>query len=114
MTNAIAECEKLLGNARKATIGKEGLSSSTQLKSLIINELLVREPHQITRAILMKKIWMHYESSQEFDDIMQAFDAAGLIITSSVANQILYTMLLKEFLNKLTREEHLKWCKELP
>lgn len=92
MENAIEECGKLLGNARKATIGKEGISTSTALKSIIINELLRREPHQISRTMLMKKIWMHYESSQEFDDIMLAFDASALIVTSSVGNQIIYTM----------------------
>lgn len=92
MQGAIEQCERLLGNARKATIGKEGLSQSTQLKSMIIDELMRREPHQVSRQMLMKKIWMHYESSQEFDDIMLAFDASGLIITSSVGNQIIYTM----------------------
>ena len=55
-------------------------------------ELLNRDNHQVSRAMLMKKMWQHYESSQEFDDMLASFDAAGMITTSSVGNQILYTM----------------------
>lgn len=92
MHEAIAECEKLLGNVRKTTLGKQGISQSAVLKALIIQELLQRETHQVTRTVLMKKMWQHYSGSQEFDDLMQSFDASGLIVTSSVGNQILYTM----------------------
>jgi hypothetical protein len=92
MHEAIVECEKLLGNVRRTTMGKQGISQSAELKTRIIMELLNRENHQITRTVLMKKMWQHYGSSQEFDDLMQSFDASGLIITSSVGNQILYTM----------------------
>jgi hypothetical protein len=92
MTDAITESEKLLGNVRKTTMGKHGISQSALLKSTIIMELLSRDNHQITRTVMMKKMWQHYESSQEFDDIMQSFDASGMIKTNSVGNQIVYTM----------------------
>lgn len=92
MNDAIVESEKLLGNVRKTTMGRHGISQSAILKTTIILELLNRETHQVTRTVLMKKMWQHYESSQEFDDIMQSFDASGMIVTSSVGNQILYTM----------------------
>jgi len=92
MDDAIKSCTKLLGSMRETTMGKHGISSAALLKSLIIKELLARETHQITRTILMKKMWMHFSSSEEFDEIMQAFDATGMIITASVGNQILYTM----------------------
>lgn len=92
MQEAIVECEKLLGNVRKTTMGKQGISQSAVLKTHIIMELLGRENHQVTRTVLMKKMWQHYSTSQEFDDLMQSFDATGLITTSSVGNQILYTM----------------------
>lgn len=92
MTDAIAQSEKLLGNVRKTTIGKNGISNSAILKTLVIKELLERDTHQITRVILQKKLWMHYSNVAEFDDIMQGFDSAGMISTSSVGNQILYTM----------------------
>lgn len=92
MNEAITESEKLLGNVRKTTIGKQGVSQSALIKTMIIMELLNRETHQVTRTVLMKKMWQHYATPAEFDDIMQSFDASGMIITSSVGNQILYTM----------------------
>ena len=92
MRTAIVECEKLLGNVRRTSFGKQGLSSSALLKTLIIMELLNRDNHQITRTVLMKKMWQNYESPEEFDQIMLAFDSSGMIKTSSVGNQILYTM----------------------
>lgn len=92
MRDAITECEKLLGNVRRTTMGKQGISQSALLKTLIIMELLNRENHQITRTVLMKKMWQNYATPEEFDNMMQGFDASGMIVTSSVGNQILYTM----------------------
>lgn len=96
MQEAITECEKLLGNVRKTTMGKHGISQSAMLKTLIIMELLNRENHQVSRTVLMKKMWQHYENAQEFDDMLAAFDAAGMIMSTSVGNQILYTMPAKQ------------------
>lgn len=92
MNEAVTECEKLLGNVRKTTMGKQGISASALLKTMIIMELLNREPHQITRPMLMKKMWAHYENTTEFDDMMLSFDQAGLIKTTSMGNQIVYQM----------------------
>ncbi len=92
MNEAITESEKLLGNVRKTTLGKQGISQSALIKTMIIMELLNRDNHQITRTVLMKKMWQHYATPVEFDEIMQSFDASGMIKTSNVGNQILYTM----------------------
>lgn len=92
MTKAVAVCEKLIGNVRQATMGRKGKSNSAQLKALIIKELLERENHQVTRIILMKKMWMHYTDSNEFDELMLSFDSAGMIKTKSINNVILYEM----------------------
>lgn len=92
MATAINECEKLLGNVRKTTMGKHGLSESSNLKTLIIAELLERDTHQISRQMLMKKMWSHYSDASEFDGIMDAFQHSGLIDTQSLGNQIIYTM----------------------
>jgi len=92
MSNAIVESEKLLGNVRKTTMGRHGISQSALLKTMIIMELLNRDNHQVTRTVMMKKMWQHYSNPQEFDEIMQSFDASGMISTNSVGNQILYTM----------------------
>lgn len=92
MAKAIAICEKLLGNVRRTTLGKQGLSTSAVLKTMIINELYYREGHRVSREVLMKKMWSHYTDITEFDNIMQSFDHAGLIKTESVGNQIVYNM----------------------
>lgn len=92
MTRAIMECEKLLGNVRKTTMGREGLSTNVQLKTMIIHELLKREDHRVSRVWLMKKYWAHYDNATVFDDMMAGFDAAGLILTQSIGNQIVYIM----------------------
>lgn len=92
MTDAITDCEKLIGNVRKTTMGKHGTSDSTLFKTLIINELLNREPHAVTQSVLMKKYWMHYSNADEFNNIMQGFHQSGLIETSMAGNMIIYTM----------------------
>lgn len=92
MTEAIDKCEKLLGNARRATHGKHGMSPSGILKSMIIMELLNREDHSVSRKMLMKKMWMHYESHTEFDDMMLTFAHSGLISTGNVGSEVIYYM----------------------
>lgn len=104
MNNAITECEKLLGNVRKTTLGKQGLNQASVFKTLIIMELLNRPNHQISRAVLMKKMWANYDGVEEFDSMMQGFDASGMIKTEMMGNAIVYVMPptqaeeLKEFL----------------
>lgn len=92
MQTAITECEKLIGNVRKTTMGKQGISSSAQFKSLVIMELLGRTNHQVSRAVLLKKYWMHYTTVEEFDDLMLSFDHSGLIKSNSIGNNIIYEM----------------------
>lgn len=111
MRIAITECEKLLGNVRKTTMGKQGISQSALLKSLIIMELLNREQHQVSRQLLMKKMWANYETATEFDDIMAGFEASGMIKTTSIGNQIIYIMPpnqveeMKQFMSGKSREK---------
>ncbi len=92
VNEAIKTCEKLLGNIRKTTMGKDGISTSAMLKTMIIMELLNRENHQVSRKVLMKKMWMHYASATEFDDMMASFDATGLITTGNIGQTVVYTM----------------------
>lgn len=114
MNEAIERCEKLLGNARKATHGKHGMSSSATLKSMIIMELLGREQNQISRVGLMKKLWMHYESSTEFDDMMTTFEHTGMIKSMAMGNQVVYFMPeeqvdeLRKFMAGRDRKEKIK------
>lgn len=92
MNSAINECEKLLGSVRKVTLGKQGISESSVIKTLIILEFINKEDHSIMRTHLMKKLWTHYKSADEFDQIMLAFHHSGMIITTNIASNILYVM----------------------
>jgi hypothetical protein len=92
MRTAIIECEKLLGNVRKTTMGKQGISQTALLKTLIIMEILNRENNQVSRPMLMKKMWQHYDNVTAFDDMMLGFESAGMIKTMNMGNQIIYYM----------------------
>jgi len=105
MEEAIRICEQLLGNVRKTTMGKSGLSNTSHLKGLIIHELLnVRENHIISRPMLTKKFYMHYSSIEELDDMMESFHVAGMILNETTEKGTIYrmpevqVMQLKEFL----------------
>jgi hypothetical protein len=92
MNEAISTCEKLLGNVRKTTHGKDGLSNTALLKNLIINELFKREDHRISREMLMRKMYLHYSNAEEFAGIMASFHDAGLIVTETIGTGVLYRM----------------------
>lgn len=96
MILAIGECEKLLGNVRKTTLGKHGISSAAVLKTMIMTELLSRDDHRISRQMLMKKMWANYENASEFDDMMLSFDQSGMIKTTNIGNEIVYVMPMGE------------------
>ncbi len=91
MEEAISVCEILIGNIRKTTHGKKGLSQYAQHKALIITELMDRPDHRVTRKVLSKKYWMHF-STEELDEFMKSFEAAGMIIASSQGGQVVYEM----------------------
>lgn len=93
MIEAIDICEKLIGNVRRATMSRSGMSDSSTIKNHIIHELLGRETHRISRQLLMKKMWMHFSSADEFDEIMLSFDQSNMIKILSVGNQIIYEMM---------------------
>lgn len=88
---SIRRCEKLIGSIRKTTFGKSGKSNLAAQKVLILNELLNRENHSITRTVLLKKYWMHF-SVEELDNIIQSFEGAGLIEMTARGGQIIYTI----------------------
>jgi hypothetical protein len=92
MHEAIERCEGLIGNVRRMTHGKRGHSEARLIKWLIIRELFDRESHQVSRQLLLKKMWSHFNGVLEFDDIMRSFDEAGTIRTQLIGNQIIYIM----------------------
>ena len=74
------------------TYGKKGLSESKNIKDLIIKELFNRPTHQISRPLLLKKMWMNYKEASELDEIMLSFDQSGMIKIETIGNQIIYVM----------------------
>lgn len=90
MEESIKRCESLIASVRKVTLGKRGMSKDSPLKASIIKELLSRENRQVSRQMLLKKMWMHYSTPQEFDDIMLGFDHADLIKTRNIGNSIIF------------------------
>lgn len=94
---AIDMCEKLVGNTRKATIGKQGMSKSAPLKGLILQEILNRSTHRVRRLELHKKFWMHYSNVQEMDDMMISIIETGMIRLDNEGNDIVYFMDDKQY-----------------
>lgn len=92
MTEAIARCEKLVGAVRRTTLGARGLSAQSGLKSKVIQELLERDTHSASKTILMKKMWMHYAETSEFDELMLSLDQAQIIKTKMAGNEVVYEM----------------------
>lgn len=93
MAEAISICEKLVGNIRQTTMGRNGMGGNiAQLKAMVIKELLNRDTHEVSRVILMKKMWTHYTDVTEFDNLMISLEQAGLVKHYSVGNQIVYKM----------------------
>lgn len=95
MTEAIEQCQKLIGNVRKTTMGKKGKSDYAVHKTIIIEELMRRDTHSISRIQLNKKYWMH-ANDNEWDEVMRSLDTAGMITIETAGNQIIYRMSDKE------------------
>jgi hypothetical protein len=91
MVEAISNCELLIGNARRTTYGKNGDKQFSIRKTLVIDELLLRSNHTISRTQLLKKYWMH-GNSLEWDAVMNNFSDSGMVVMESVGDQILYIM----------------------
>lgn len=87
---AIGMCEKLVGSVRKATMG-QGKSQFAQHKAMIIQELLARDNHIISREQLNKKFYLH-GSHEEWDTIMGSLEVAGFVKAKNMGTQIIWEM----------------------
>jgi hypothetical protein len=91
MEESVLQCEKLIGHTRRVTMGKKGRSSFANQKVMIIEKLLARENHMMSRAQLM--LDMHYHlNANELDEIMRGFEESGQIKAEQHGAQILYHM----------------------
>lgn len=91
MEQAIEQCEKLIGHTRRVTMGKRGRSNFANQKVMIIEKLMKREPHMITRAQLMMDMHYHLNAS-ELDEIMTGFQQSGMIVSEMQGSTQLYVM----------------------
>lgn len=93
MEEAVETCEKLVGNVRRVTLGKddEGDVTKGTLKTIMIEELMQRDTHQISRLQLNKKYWLQ-ANVNEWDEVCLSLEAAGFIKINTVGNQIVYEM----------------------
>jgi hypothetical protein len=91
MIQAIEVCQKLVGNIRKHTLSQGSTQSFAEQKTLIIEELMSLETHQISQERLLSKYWMHFNLDQ-LTQIMASFAAAGLINTETLGNKLIYIM----------------------
>lgn len=112
MERAIKMCEKLVGNVRQTTLGARGLSDMSPLKAKIIMELLTRENNRISKQMLMKKLWPHYDNTSEFENMMDSFDTSGMIKGEMIGPNMIYYMpdnqveeLRKFFSGKISRRK---------
>lgn len=104
LESAITVGEKLIGNIRKTTMHRKGLSERSPFKALVIKKLLEIPDHSISRIQLMKSMYMHYSDSTEFENTMMSFQAAGLIEVMKMGNEIIYKMVpaeVERFQNRL-------------
>ncbi len=92
MNEAIRQCERLIGNIRQTTMGTKGMSPTKNFKTAILKELFERENHQITRAMLMQKMWMHYGDTSEFDEMVSSLEQAKLVEFKPMGNQVVICM----------------------
>lgn len=77
LTRAVVLCEKLIGNVRKTTMGR-GRSVFAQHKALLINELIERDNHTITRQQINKKFGL-WATSSEWDEIIRDLAVADVL-----------------------------------
>lgn len=91
LEEAIHECEKLIGNVRRTTMGAEAKHQWAQQKIELIYELLQRDNHSISRQQLLKKFWL-VANSTEWDEILKSLIESGHITLTNPAGQVVYTM----------------------
>jgi len=98
LEQAITYCETLIGNVRKTTL-KTGEGKWAAETGLLIEELVRRDNHIISRQMVSKMYWA-YALASEWDEIAFTLEAAGIIKIEVNGNNILY---------KMSDEEADKW-----
>ncbi len=87
---AISQCERLVGNARRTTMQK-GERAFAEQKSMFITELLNRDGNMISRQMMNKKYYL-LASHEEWDQIALQLEVAGIIRIETMSNHVVYVM----------------------
>jgi hypothetical protein len=92
MQEAIDICEQLVGNVRKVTVGRgKKDTGNAERKLIIVEELMVRDNHSISRTQLNKKYYLQGQAD-EWDECVLSLEAGGRIKIENMGNQIIYRM----------------------
>jgi hypothetical protein len=92
MEEAIKLCEMLIGNIRRITVGKTSDEGTNAIrKTILLQELMERDNHMISRAQLNKKFWIQ-GNVNEWDECALSFETAGILKIETMGNQIVYKM----------------------
>ena len=92
MVQAISMCETLVGNIRKVTLGRtESEGTNAERKILLLNELLTRPDHKISRAEIHKKFWIQ-GNVKEWDDCVVSFVENKYINLNLIGSDVWYEM----------------------
>src|SRR5437899_5268000 len=92
MQEAIEICEKFIGGVRHATLGKTDNDATNAVrKTILIQELMNRDNHAISRAQLNKKYWIQ-GNVNEWDEVCLSFEAAVMIKIEHAGNQMIFRM----------------------
>jgi hypothetical protein len=90
LEEAVTDCERLIGNVRRVTMGRGKSVWSTQ-KALLLQELIARDNHQITRQMLHRKYYLH-ANVNEWDEVVKSLVEGGHIVIDNLGNQVIYRM----------------------
>lgn len=93
MMEAIVLCEKFIGGVRVATETGKARDDSTNAmrKTILLQELLEREGHSISRLQLLKKYYIQ-GTTNEWDQCANDFLESGTITIIPMGNQHIYQM----------------------
>ena len=108
MIDAIELCEKLVGNIRKVTFGRQDYDpTDAHRKKCLILELMQRENRTISHAQLTKKYWMH-GTNKEWEETVISLAQAEILDVKPMGQQLLYEMREQAYNDFKKRLEGLK------
>lgn len=91
MIDTIEKCEKLIGGARTATVGKDKKEDITDLKVLVLKEMLTRDNFSISHQVLFKKYWL-YLNATNGQEVIQSLLNSHHITMENHGGVIVYVM----------------------